>query len=63
MLSFSLTSRCAGETPANYARRAFAHMEDLEEQYGSKDWRPFGGGKALYSASEQMLAYVNTDQM
>lgn len=65
MNHFSLTSRCAGETAAAYTRRAHGHMEDLEAKYGSNDWRPFAGGQALYhaTATDEMVAYVNTDQM
>jgi hypothetical protein len=63
-MTFSMIGRCAGETPAAYTRRAWARMEDLAAEHGTIDWRPFGGGQALFTAeSKEMIAYVNTAQM
>ena len=67
--TFSMTGRVAGETAAQYTRRASAHIEYLEEDRypgQKKEWRPFGGGQALFlidDKHEDMVAYVNTDQM
>jgi hypothetical protein len=58
--TFSLTSRTAYETAAQYRSRANAKIADLEEMHSSAAyWKPFNGGQMLYSPSGSELAYVH----
>jgi hypothetical protein len=57
--SFSLTSRVAGETKGEYARRLIARKDELTAKWPTAEWTPAFDGVVLTYEDGKPLAYVS----